>query len=484
MQGTNSIGNVQNGQIQNAASKAKSKAGKTSGIQQLFGDILGKANSGMINNGSAKEQFSGTKADNTYSDIRFKDNSVPAARKSDINDKISDVVSQVDAKADNIKDIIKEQLNISDEEIESVMEQLGFTFMDLLDPQNLADFVSEIKGSLDLTDMIVDPDFQQLMLSMSSVKQEIAQVCDIDSEQMDEIISVMEPVTEPDNGSSDENFGIDISEIAENVSQSEEAASKTAVVSEQVQTEKSVSEKIQDTDNQTYEMPATDDDIVTVVTDKTTDGSEAGQYADGNSDSADGNTEEKVSDNNAGKATFTVDNGIRNVQIPETPFSAVSQASGKVDILDIIQQVTEQLKVSMTSDETSMEMQLNPENLGKIYVNVSQKNSQITAHMMVMNEVVREALESQLGNLRETLSQAGVKVDAVEVTVASHEFEQNLEQNSSKEQKQQEQSGSFKSTRKNINMSSLDEMSGIMTEEENLVAQIMHDNGNSVDFMA
>ena len=484
MQGTNSIGNVQNGQIQNTASKAKSKAGKTSGIQQLFGDILGKANSGMINNGSAKEQFSDIKADNTYSDIRFKDNSVPAARKSDINDKISDVVSQVDAKADNIKDIIKEQLDISDEEIESVMEQLGFTFMDLLDPQNLADFVSEIKGSLDLTDMIVDPDFQQLMLSMSSVKQEIAQVCDIDSEQMDEIISVMEPVTEPDNGSSDENFGIDISEIAENVSQSEEAASKTSVVSEQVQTEKSVSEKIQDTDNQTDEMPATDDDIVTVVTDKTTDGSEAGQYADGNSDSADGNTEEKVSDNNAGKATFTVDNGIRNVQIPETPFSAVSQASGKVDILDIIQQVTEQLKVSMTSDETSMEMQLNPENLGKIYVNVSQKNSQITAHMMVMNEVVREALESQLGNLRETLSQAGVKVDAVEVTVASHEFEQNLEQNSSKEQKQQEQSGSFKSTRKNINMSSLDEMSGIMTEEENLVAQIMHDNGNSVDFMA
>lgn len=480
MQGTNSIGNVQNGQIQNTASKAKSKAGKTSGIQQLFGDILGKANSGMINNGSAKEQFSDTKADNTYSDIRFKDNSVPAARKSDINDKISDVVSQVDAKADKIKDIIKEQLNISDEEIESVMEQLGFTFMDLLDPQNLADFVSEIKGSLDLTDMIVDPDFQQLMLSMSSVKQEIAQVCDIDSEQMDEIISVMEAVTEPDNGSSDENSGIDISEIAENVSQSEEAASKTTVVSEQVQTEKSVSGKIQDTDNQT-------------------DGSEAGQYADGNSDSADGNTEEpdlaadqrkadilseKVSDNNAGKATFTVDNGIRNVQTPETPVSAVSQASGKVDILDIIQQVTEQLKVSMTSDETSMEMQLNPENLGKIYVNVSQKNSQITAHMMVMNEVVREALESQLGNLRETLSQAGVKVDAVEVTVASHEFEQNLEQNSSKEQKQQEQSGSFKSTRKNINMSSLDEMSGIMTEEENLVAQIMHDNGNSVDFMA
>ena len=59
-----------------------------------------------------------------------------------------------------------------------------------------------------------------------------------------------------------------------------------------------------------------------------------------------------------------------------------------------------------------------------------------------------------------------------------------LNRTAQKNKKQQEQSGSFKSTRKNINMSSLDEMSGIMTEEENLVAQIMHDNGNSVDFMA
>ena len=506
MQGTNSIGNVQNGQIQNTASKARSKADKTSGIQKMFGDILGKENSGMINGGSAKEQFSDTKAGSTYSDIRFKDNSVPAARKSDINDKISEVVSHVDAKAADIKDIIKEQLNISDEEIESAMEQLGFTFMDLLDPQNLADFVSVIKGGLDLTDMIVDSDFQQLMLSMSSVKQEIAQVCDIESEQMDEIISAMEPVTESDNGLSDENVGMDISEIPENVLQSEDIASGATVVANQDETnpaEKSVSGKNLDIDNQADEMTAADDDFVNVVTDKTTDGSEAGQNTDDNSDSADGNTEEKTeapdltadqrkadilsekaSDNNAGKAIFTVDSGIRNIQTSETPFSAASQVSGKADMLDIIQQVTKQLKVSMVSDETSMEMQLNPENLGKIYVNVSQKNSQITAHMMVMNEVVREALESQLGNLRETLSQAGVKVDAVEVTVASHEFEQNLEQNSSKEQKQQEQSASFKNGRKNINMSSLDEMSGIMTDEENLVAQMMHDNGNSVDFMA
>lgn len=508
MQGTNSIGNVQNGQIQNTAVKTKGKADKTSGIQQIFDNILGKANSGLIDSGGSgsKGQLSDRKADSSYSDIKFKDNSVPVARKSDINNKISDVASQVDAKVDDIKDIIKEQLGISDEDIESVMEQLGFTFVDLLDPQNLADFVSEVKGGLDMTDMIVDSDFQQLMLSMASVKQDIAQTCAIDTDQMDEIISAMELVPESDNDLLDETYGMDISDMPENVSQSEDITLEETTVSNQIQPEQAdeqITGKTQDIDGQTDGMPVTDDNVSTVVTEKKTDSSETGGQTDNGSDSFDESQKDtdesglmtsqrksdvltdEAADNNLGKAVFSVDSGIQNVQTPETPVSAGTQASGNmIDSLDIIRQVTEQLKVSMTQDETSMEMQLNPENLGKIYVNVSQKNSQITAHMMVMNEIVREALESQLGNLRETLNQAGVKVDAVEVTVASHEFEQNLEQNSSKEQKQQEQSGSFKNIRKNINMSSLDEMSGIMTEEENLVAQMMRDNGNSVDFMA
>ena len=38
--------------------------------------------------------------------------------------------------------------------------------------------------------------------------------------------------------------------------------------------------------------------------------------------------------------------------------------------------------------------------------------------------------------------------------------------------------------RRNISIDSLDELSGLMTEEETLVAQIMKDNGNSVDFTA
>ena len=100
------------------------------------------------------------------------------------------------------------------------------------------------------------------------------------------------------------------------------------------------------------------------------------------------------------------------------------------------------------------------------------------------NEVVKEALEAQVATLRENLNQSGVKVDAIEVTVASHEFERNLDQNHKREEEEGAHQEEMSTHRRNINLSSLDELSGLMTEEEQLVAQIMKDNGNSVDLTA
>jgi flagellar hook-length control protein FliK len=164
----------------------------------------------------------------------------------------------------------------------------------------------------------------------------------------------------------------------------------------------------------------------------------------------------------------------------EAPLSYTS-----VDALDLIEQVAENVKVVLANDSTSMEMQLNPENLGKIYLNVSANEGMVNAQLAAQNEAVKEALEIQIATLRENLNQAGIKVDAIEVTVASHEFEKNLEQNEHRgEQQQAEEADAQPSARRSIRMDSLDELSGLMTEEEILAAQIMKDNGNSVDLTA
>ena len=98
--------------------------------------------------------------------------------------------------------------------------------------------------------------------------------------------------------------------------------------------------------------------------------------------------------------------------------------------------------------------------------------------------IVKEAIETQIIALKENLNQAGVKVDAVEVTVASHEFERNLEQNNTKDEQQAMYQEKNSNRRKNIDSSILDNQVGIMTEEETLVAKMMLENGNTIDYTA
>ena len=168
-----------------------------------------------------------------------------------------------------------------------------------------------------------------------------------------------------------------------------------------------------------------------------------------------------------------------------TTVSDVDTQYLSIDTMDLIEQIAENVKVNISQETTSMQMQLNPENLGKIYLEVSVKAGNIHAELAASDEAVRTALEAQVAELRASLNQAGLKVDSIEVTVASHEFERNLEQGQEREEqegeRQQEQASS---RRRNISMSSLDELSGLMTEEETLAAQMMRDNGNSVDFTA
>lgn len=153
------------------------------------------------------------------------------------------------------------------------------------------------------------------------------------------------------------------------------------------------------------------------------------------------------------------------------------------DTIDIIRQIVEQVKVNISGETTSMEMQLNPENLGKVYVQVTAREGAVNAQITAANEAVKNALEIQVADLKQSLNQAGVKVDAIEVTVASHEFEQNLEQNARREAQEGERAAAAMH-RRSIRLDDLDGLSGVMTEEETLAAQIMRDNGNTVDLSA
>ena len=83
--------------------------------------------------------------------------------------------------------------------------------------------------------------------------------------------------------------------------------------------------------------------------------------------------------------------------------------------------------------------------------------------------------------LKTQFEEQGVKVDAIEVTVQTHEFERNLDQGrgSGSGSREQEPSRRGRIRRLNLNDSVI---SGETEEEDILAKNLMEINGNTVDY--
>ena len=101
--------------------------------------------------------------------------------------------------------------------------------------------------------------------------------------------------------------------------------------------------------------------------------------------------------------------------------SDVNEAS-PIDTEDVIRQINNAIKVEMSAEKTSMELTLNPENLGKVNIQVVSKNGVITANITTQDEAVRKAVEAQIVTLKENLNNQGIKVEAVSVTISGYSY--------------------------------------------------------------
>lgn len=142
---------------------------------------------------------------------------------------------------------------------------------------------------------------------------------------------------------------------------------------------------------------------------------------------------------------------------------------------EIIQQIIEQIKVFRGNDIQKMEVQLYPEHLGKVQIQVAMKSGVMTAQITTETELAKAAIESHLVQLKETFEQQNLKVDAVEVSVAMSGFQSEQEK-----QDAMNQQDDRRITRKHG-------LRGLETEEESedeLEAELLQAQGASVEFQA
>lgn len=103
--------------------------------------------------------------------------------------------------------------------------------------------------------------------------------------------------------------------------------------------------------------------------------------------------------------------------------------SDRVTMNSIVEQVVNHVRIRVLPQTTSMELQLNPESLGRVNLNVTSNNGVATATLTVQNQVAKEALESQITVLKENLESHGLKVDSVEVNVSEFGFKNQEDSN-------------------------------------------------------
>lgn len=458
------VPNVSGGRNVSTGQKAVTQTAAQSGID--FKSYLGGRTAVQDNSTTfLKRRNSYTLNKNNTKEISIKTASKNSPTESKVKKITDDISSQIVEK-------VTDDLDISEDELNNAMQLLGLTAMDLLNPANLSALYCEVTGNAS------DPQALVLNADFTALFNDVSQVASENDAQLD----LLSQLTASDDG-----------EILD-----------ADIVSSADTTEKTVDSSYDDTAASGQNINDTADEAVKVYDGGTQDSSY--QNSDeGTSSGETGNgiiSDEKTQSKSLADSSFDdsgervlrhddgthSDNSMLHASVSEqlntdTSFEmSQSQSRLRVDTTNIIRQIVDSMSISNTTEESAINLQLTPESLGRMYINVSQKNSEISARIAVSNEAVKEALQTQMVNLKEALNNSGIRVNEVEITVASHEFERNLEQGAANDSRQQESTNSYNGS--NSSDSGID--SDMMQDrvEERLVTQIMRDNGNSVDFTA
>lgn len=391
-----------------------------------------------------------------------------------------DVKDKTDAFAKDVKDAIKDELDVTDEQIEKAMEDLGLQFLDLTDQSNLAALVTKLSGSEDSASLLVSDAFPQIVLKVNDLAGGLQEDLGISMEDLQQMAELVTTDVE-EAGTTDNLY-----EPAKATEGTKETMQKTEDVKDTVVAEEAT-DQVEISTEETIE-PTKKDETDELVTAGSKDVTTEKQTDQGQEDATDQDTDAFLKQQTKTEIHPTQDLTPMQAESPITEFAShmeptVELPTGEsVSVQSIIDQIVEASRTTMDGDKTTVEMLLHPEGLGKVLMEVTEENGQVKAHIYTQNEQVKEALENQMFQLKEQMNQSQTKVQSVEISVGTHEFERNLE--AGQQNQEQEEQNQRPRKMRNLNMNDLDDLQGLMTQEEELVTKMMRDQGNTVNYTA
>ena len=388
-----------------------------------------------------------------------------------------EAAEEVEKSAKELVNEVAKELDVTPEEVEAAMAVLGLMPVDLFDVSNLKQLMLTIVGSEDeltlVTDETLYDNMQNLFTAVEETLESLQKELGLSDEEMGALLEQVKTQSE------------------EPVIDAEEAPVQEteAVRQEQTQTPETNLEGMKDytvsvqRDGETVQVKVTVDDasgeksVQEKVTDVPKEVPVVHKTQERN-DSADDGREGNAS-GNAGAFLEHLNKPEQTVETP-VPVNAGYQSA---ETQDIMNQIMDYMRINLKADVQEMHLQLHPASLGTVNVQIAAKDGMITAQFTTQNETVRGVIETQLIQLKQQFEEQGIKVDAVEVTVANHEYGHQFSQEN---ENAREQAGkSAKGTRR-INLDEIDEETDLeqLEESERIAVEMMQANGSTVDFTA
>ena len=337
----------------------------------------------------------------------------------------------------DIVQMLQDGLEITEQELQNAMDKLGMSEADLLNPDNLTKLVVEIEADGNMAEMLSNEALHDTVANFNEALQNLKAGFEAET-------------------------GLNLDVVMEEYANAVQAISEEA-------------------------MNASDDFIVN-KSNKDATANDAIFNQNANSDlvteemtsvSGAGDARSKESDNGAADADML---GRQNVMTSAELINNIRESLGEITESEIstqvIRQIADRIMLSQNEEMTSMELQLNPEELGKVNLQVVAKDGEVTAKIATETLIAKEMIESQIEILKESLNNQGVEIKAVEVTVAAHQFEANDEQ-----QRERGNEAEESGRRRFIDVEEMNPEEQ-MDEAIALAREIMMSNGNQMDIRA
>lgn len=339
----------------------------------------------VVQDGSEKEI---TKASDNQKDAQKAEETTDSLNQTELETEESELPEKLNEFLAKLNQSICELLDITEEELKGMLEQLGMTMADLMQPQNISMLIMQHFDTTDpsvfLTDETAAKAYTDILEQVEAFKQIAGKETGLTLEELTKALEQLKQKPE---------------ELPVPESKSEEPIPVTVIKPEAEETVKKDSKSFtsqEETSSNHQDTPTPGEQFLQNLTNTFVKEAVSGQE------------QEQV-----------------------------------IPIREIAQQIIEQVKIVIQPAQTSMEMQLNPEHLGKVNLNITSKDGVMTAQFLTQTQVAKEAIESQIQTLRETLEQQGIKVEAIEVAVSEYAFQQNGEPDGRENQQESSKKRNF-----------------------------------------